>query len=172
MEQLKSSKTIKPFEDSIASALKKDIKDILVEINDKESLDMFEEIKDQVDEKYLKNLLNDVKDVRMQMKMEKSTLKSEDSIGLPFKKEERRKNRKLVEKRKDYNKCSVCEANCRKSVTQSDGSLIFLCCKHHPESIKKRGENQLRYYKTDKGLEAYTRVYLKKQAKKKVNPKD
>lgn len=134
-----------------------DIRNTLVEINDKESLDMFEEIKDKVDDNYLNNLFKEVTEVSNIIKKDKEVIQTET----------RRKKRKLTDK--TFNKCSICESNCRKFIKQNDGSLKFFCCKHHPESIKKRGENQMRYYKTDKGLEAYTRVYLNKRMKKQAS---
>lgn len=65
-----------------------------------------------------------------------------------------------------YKKCKVCGAGCR--LIADDG---YYCSKHHPESKRKRSERQLKYYHTEKGLESYTKTYLKKKELKENNRK-
>lgn len=50
------------------------------------------------------------------------------------------------------NYCIVCNTPARKKF---EGE--YMCCKHHPDSIKKRAARQLRYYHTDKGKASYDR---------------
>lgn len=57
--------------------------------------------------------------------------------------------------------CKKCGKKCRLYIMDGDKQEYY-CFRHNPESIKKRSSNQKKYYHTEKGGEAYHRVYLKK----------